>query len=691
MNTTQFLESSYGDADWLVTVRPRLGLATDDSFFYVTGGLALADPRFNTIFTDGNGAVESATRNSLEAGYTLGAGLDWTLSDRLTMNAELLHVGFGAAGGHQTASNMVPPFADGPQMFGHSFAFNANIVRVGLNYRFDGVDALKDDTSSASSQLPDWVSDWKAQVGLRLWANSGWIGAPDPLFNSFTHPVHAKLLASRITFSDLGGIDGETYARFDHSSGVFITGYVGAGGINDGHQNDEDFPAANVYSNTLSAASGALGYATVDTGYSFLNTPAESFGVFVGYNYHKEHVNTFGCVQLAQDYYCGAPPKAPGLIQDDSYNSLRLGISSQFMLTSSLSLVAEIAYIPTMAFDGQDDHNFRQLLLPEVASSGDGTMLEASLNYLLTDAWSVGVGGRYWTFNTHNGSVAFDFLGTPPPPFIEPALYNSERYGLFIQSEYRFDAEEPKKADSEADPANWTGIYLGGTMGAAAGDGNWKDPYPSTTFRGFINQAGFGDADHATGPLLGGRLNANLQSDSFVVGLEGEASWADVQGRATCFSGLGGVGCGHAVISILVAAIRSGYAWDRALAFLKLGGAWVGTRNSVFGNTNAHLVRASDVVGNGQVNDVPIGWLVGAGFEFAIDDNWTSSLEYNHIGGLHSQPWFQNITIIGIQAAERVSIVELHKRRFELQIILSTTNGYESGTPKHRDLEVEQG
>jgi hypothetical protein len=646
-NATQFLESAYGNADWLVTVRPRAGFAKDNHLVYITGGLALANPEINSIFTDGNGAVESAARNSLKAGYALGAGLEWRLSGKITMNGEFLHVGFGSENGHQTASNLVPPVIDPAQAFGHRFSFNANLVRLGLNYRFGDFDGQPDDDSLPSPTLPDWLDDWKAEVGLRLWANSGRIGAPDPLFNVASLPLPSKVLASRITFSGLGSISGETYARFDHSSGFFIKGYVGAGGIDGGHQNDEDFPADAVYSNTLSTATGALGYATIDAGYSFLNSPTANFGAFVGYNYYKEHVNTFGCVQIAQDYYCDVPQKAPGLIQDDTYHSLRLGVSSQFMLTDWLKFSADVAYIPATLFDGRDDHNFRQLLLPESASSGDGVMLDANIDYFVTDAWSVGIGGRYWTFNTNDGSVAFNFLGTPPPSFIEPSLFNSERYGFFLQSEYRFGAVEQQKADDSASPVNWTGIYLGGTMGAGSGDGKWKDPYPSTTFFGFTNQAGFGDSDHATGPLLGGRLDANWQIDNFVVGLEADANWADIRGQNTCFSGLGGVGCGRAVNAVYDVAARGGYAWDRTLAFIKIGGALVDTKNSIFGNTYSYFVGTGPVTGNGQSHETPGGLLIGAGFEFAIDDDWTTTFEYNHIGGLNSKPSFPSVTVIG--------------------------------------------
>jgi opacity protein-like surface antigen len=647
VNGVQFIESSYGNADWLVTLRPRVGYATDNKLFYVTGGLALANPREDTIFTDGNGAVESASRNALQAGYTIGAGLEWALSDRLSVKAEYLHLGFGGSGGHETSSNIVPPVIVPAQAFEHSFSFNADMVRLGLNYRFGDVDSIFDGSPMVSSGLPDFFSDWQADVGLRLWANSGRIGAPGPLFNYFNPPTQPRVLASRITFTQLSSIAAETYARFDHASGFFIKAYVGGGGINSGHQNDEDFPADNVYSNTLSTASGALGYATVDAGYSFLKSASANFGAFAGYNYYTEHVNTFGCVQIAQDYYCDVPSKSPGLIQKNAYHSLRLGVTSQFMPSDSLRFTTDIAYIPVSVFDGRDDHNFRQLLLPQSATSGDGVMLDASLDYLLTDAWSVGIGGRYWTHNMSNGATLFDFLGTPPPFFSEPSLYNSERYGFFLQSEYRFGAVEEPHAAAGTQAMDWSGVFAGATLSAGMSDEKWRDPYPSTTFFGYTNQAGFGDTDHATGPMVGGRVAANWQVDSFVFGPEVDVKFGDIHGEATCFSGLGGVGCSHDISAVYDIAARGGYAFDQSLAYLKVGVALVETKESIFGNTYGNLVGTSDVTGNGSTEKPLGGWLLGVGYEFAIGDNWTSSFEYNYIGGLDAKLSFPSVAVIG--------------------------------------------
>jgi hypothetical protein len=105
--------------------------------------------------------------------------------------------------------------------------------------------------------------------------------------NTFPTPP-SPTLTSRIQFDGLGAFSGETFAHLDHSSGVFVKGFLGAGKVNRGSQNDEDFPAGVAYSNTLSSASGHIAYGTADVGYTFLKTPTAKVSAFVGYNYYEK-------------------------------------------------------------------------------------------------------------------------------------------------------------------------------------------------------------------------------------------------------------------------------------------------------------------------------------------------------------------------------------------------------------------
>jgi len=264
-------------------------------------------------------------------------------------------------------------------------------------------------------------------------------------------------------------------------------------------------------------------------------------------------------------------------------------------------------------------------------------MLEASLGYNITDHWNIGVGGRYWAWNTQTGTEAFDFIGLPPPPGVSNARFTTERYGVFVQTGYHwgdttpsgaYGAIMPVKAPvAAAAPMNWTGIYVGGHLGGGSSDDHWSDPFGATNNPGGgINVPGFGDTIHGTGPLAGGGIGANWQTGSWVLGVQADASWADIRGENTCFSGIGGINCQRIVDAVSTVAGRVGFAWYRSLLYAKAGGAWVETTYNLNGNTNIL------VLGTGSTNATAFGWVVGGGIEYAFTNNWTTTFEYDHIG-----------------------------------------------------------
>ena len=87
-----------------------------------------------------------------------------------------------------------------------------------------------------------------------------------------------------------------------------------------------------------------------------------------------------------------------------------------------------------MSFEGTDDHVLRQLLSPE-DGQGIGVQLEAMLTYAITDALSVGVGGRYWSMWTTSGDVNFGGAG-----LFVPMAYKVEQAAVLVQGSYTFGA-----------------------------------------------------------------------------------------------------------------------------------------------------------------------------------------------------------------------------------------------------------
>ncbi|OKO70385.1 hypothetical protein AC630_35035 [Bradyrhizobium sp. AS23.2] len=508
-----------------------------------------------------------------------------------------------------------------------------------MNYHFGAPDPAQGSAQMLPlkappvSPTPSVFTNWQFEAGARLWLSNGQ-EQEGPLFS----PPPLALL-SRLTYGGLEGVSGETFFRADHDSGLFIKGNLGAGALSNGQMNDEDFPAFAVYSNTLSSASGHLAYGTIDVGYNVFNAPGAKLGAFVGYDRYKQGINTYGCTQIAGDPACSpaAPANFMAITEYDHFDSVRIGMVSQLMLSDRLRLTAEAAYLTAVNYNGLDNHLWRQLLGPDASNKGNGMMLEAMLDYYVTPNWTVGVGGRYWAWNMDTGTAGFDFLTLPPTPAdVEPSRYSAERYGVFVQTSYHWGETNasritamPTKAPAllAAGTVNWTGFYVGGHLGGGVSNAGWSDPFGSTVDPfGNVNVAGFGDKTRAPGPLGGGQIGINWQTGHWVLGGEVAVSWADLRGENTCFSGLGGINCQHIVNSLGSVTGRVGYAFDRSLAYVKAGGAWTDTSYNLLGDTLALAL------GNGSTHDTAWGWTAGVGLEYALTNRWTTFAEYDHIG-----------------------------------------------------------
>jgi opacity protein-like surface antigen len=666
----QFTVTSYANTDWLFTARPRIGfIAANDWLFYLTGGLAVTQLQSNFSFVDGVNNMESGRLNSVKAGSAVGAGVEAPLTRELSLKAEYLHVDFANTSGALTASTLAPS-----QVFVHSSDLKTDMIRAGLNYRFGDSDWTSDGNPIIPLKSPVWNdprsahSDWTLEMGARLWFTSGKLGAPNPYFDQAP-----SVYGSRITFSKLDAITGETFARADHDSGLFVKGFLGAGEIASGQEDDEDTLLRFPYSHTQSSSSGSLAYATLDVGYDFLRSSGAKVGAFVGYSFYKQALQVFGCTQIADSIPCPAltSPATLGVSENDHSNALRLGLSSEVTLSDRLKLTTDIAYLPQVSFGGLDDHLVRQLLYFEAAGSGDGVMLEALLSYKISSEWSVGVGGRYWAWNMNAGTFVATPL-VPGPPATFPSRYDSERYGVFVQTSYRWGDTPPtvlptKTIGTATAPMNWTGAYIGGHLGGGWSDARWSDPFGSMPFTpppgsppppqsmSGVDVAGFGDDTHATGPLGGAQIGVNWQTGQWVLGAQVDASMVHMRGENTCFTGLGGVDCQHVVNSLGTITGRIGYAWDRSFAYAKGGGAWVDTTYNLFADTE----RANRGTGSTALDIW--GWTLGGGIEYALTNHWTAFTEYDHIG-LPSMPVpFPTVAVINTQTIRANQSVDLFK------------------------------
>ena len=103
---------------WLGTLRGRVGYSFDRWLPFLTGGLAYG----NANMDSGAGSASKS-----QAGWTIGAGVEYALVGGWSTKIEYLYVDLGKMS-CDSSSCLMP--AD------ESISFTANIIRVGLNYRF---------------------------------------------------------------------------------------------------------------------------------------------------------------------------------------------------------------------------------------------------------------------------------------------------------------------------------------------------------------------------------------------------------------------------------------------------------------------------------------------------------------------------------------------------------------------------
>jgi hypothetical protein len=300
---------------------------------------------------------------------------------------------------------------------------------------------------AASVQAGDWffrpfdlpAATYTADFGLRFW-----YGRSNTAKNLFD-PSGAFLL-SRLTYGDLSIFAGEAYGRFDVDRRWFVKGYIGGGGLRQGNLKDEDFPPGIIpYSATRSVQdTGSPIYGSVDLGFNALVGPDFRVGVFAGFHYLNEQVSAFGCTQIAfNPDVCAAPFVIPDplrvITQTNIWYSARIGFDATVEF-DRFHLTVDAAWLPYVTLFGSDTHwlrigGFVGDFTGPISENGTGWgyQLEAFLSYRVTDWFNVGIGGRYWSMQTH-GLTHFENHVVGVTAFPQPVDWKVQNYGVFLQA-----------------------------------------------------------------------------------------------------------------------------------------------------------------------------------------------------------------------------------------------------------------
>jgi outer membrane immunogenic protein len=196
----------------------------------------------------------------------------------------------------------------------------------------------------------------------------------------------------------------------------------------------------------------------------------------------------------------------------------------------------------------------------------------------------------------------------------------------------------PKSAPPPPSPAayTWTGFSAGLNAGYGWGSGGAKLQTSGTATGLFVDVIGSGSIPtsvsfNRSGFIGGGQIGYNYQIRSMVLGVEADLDGAHVGGSST--SRTAPARFAPAVISadstlnwLGTARARLGFTpVDRWLVYATGGLAYGADQHRYLANQSAfdNSFASSRIV-------VSVGWILGAGLEWAFADNWSVKAEYLH-------------------------------------------------------------
>ena len=153
----------------------------------------------------------------------------------------------------------------------------------------------------------------------------------------------------------------------------------------------------------------------------------------------------------------------------------------------------------------------------------------------------------------------------------------------------------------------WTGLYVGANAGYAFGKSSQRD-----------TEMVADGAYNIKGGMIGGAVGYNWQIQSYVYGLEADASFASIAGSSS-ICGMDPHVCGTKSDAFGTVRARGGYAIDKSLIYA--------TGGLAMARIKAYDEGFSGTPGQSGTAD-KFGWTVGAGVEQKLDAHWSVKAEY---------------------------------------------------------------
>src|SRR5690606_9602913 len=164
-----------------------------------------------------------------------------------------------------------------------------------------------------------------------------------------------------------------------------------------------------------------------------------------------------------------------------------------------------------------------------------------------------------------------------------------------------------------ANAVNWTGFYAGGHLGYTQSRARFTDP-----------SEGVSVSDSLKGFLGGGQAGFNYQFGTWVFGLEADISGSNADATQVIVDPASGDASQmkEKIRWTSLVTGRMGYAFDRALLYVKGGVAFGGF------SLNGNDFDSGDTV---RKSYSQTGWTVGGGLEYALNSAWSVRAEYGYV------------------------------------------------------------
>ena len=234
--------------DFYGLVRGRVGYSFDRALVYATFGLAGATTRIRATYPDlAGGPAATARRDENRIGFTLGAGLQYAITDRIALGLDYRYVDLGSSGRFDLG--VVPgPFGGAVST---RAALTANQMLARLSWYPEGL-RLPPEPDETAQHVPDTdVSDRFTLHGQTTFVNQGVPGFHAPYSGPQSLVPHqARATTTATAFLGFKLVEGtELYYNPEFSQGFGLSRTLGVAGFVNGEAQKAGAPFPKLRSN----------------------------------------------------------------------------------------------------------------------------------------------------------------------------------------------------------------------------------------------------------------------------------------------------------------------------------------------------------------------------------------------------------------------------------------------------------